>query len=136
VTSVVQRFGRFSLVGLIGAILQILLISLLTKWFGGVHAATPVAVEITILHNFIWHVHFTWSDRGPKDCRQLAARMWRFHIGNGLTSLVGNTILMYWLVERLKSPLVPTAIGGIMVCSLANFLLADRWVMSPATSGH
>ena len=128
-TSVGSRFGRFGLVGLMGALLQLLLISLLTEYFGfGSITATPIAVEITIFHNFIWHERFTWSERSPKSFRQIAVRLWRFHATNGLISLSVNTILMYCLVRRLNAPVVPTAIGAIILCSLANFLLADRWV--------
>ena len=124
-----RRFGRFSLVGLLGAILQLLLIWLFVEYFGILSVvATPVAVEITILHNFIWHERFTWSGRAPKGSRQMALRLCRFHAGNGLISLGGNTILMYYLVERLNAPAAPTAIGGIALFSLANFLVADRWV--------
>jgi putative flippase GtrA len=124
-----RRIGRFGLVGLMGAFLQILLISFLTKRLGvGSPAATAIAVEITILHNFIWHQRFTWSERGAANLRQATARLARFHAGNGLVSLVGNTVLMYCLVQKLKAPVVPTAVGGIVVFSAANFLLADRWV--------
>jgi putative flippase GtrA len=123
------RFGRFSLVGFMGALLQLLLVYLLTKCFGAVSTvATLVAVEATILHNFIWHEHFTWSNRNRKNFRQSALRLWRFHAGNGLVSLVGNTVLMYCLVERLKIPVLPAAVATIVLCALANFLVADRWV--------
>jgi putative flippase GtrA len=126
---VTGRFGRFGVVGFIGAVLQLMIVSLLTQGFGVLStAATLVAVEITVLHNFIWHEHFTWSNRGPKSSRQLALRLWRFHAGNGLVSLGGNAILTYCLVERLKAPTLPAAIGAIVLCSLANFLIADRWV--------
>jgi putative flippase GtrA len=54
--------------------------------------------------------------------------LWRFHAGNGLVSLVGNTLLVHYLVDRLKAPVVPTAVGAIILCSLVNFLLADRWI--------
>jgi len=112
-----------------GALLQLMLVSLLTKYFGVLStAATLVAVEITVLHNFIWHERFTWSNRGPRSSRQLALRVWRFHASNGLVSLAGNTILMYCLVERLRGPVLPAAVGAIVICSLANFLIADRWV--------
>lgn len=128
-TGVGWRFGRFSLVGFIGAVLQLTLVSLLTTYFGVLSAAaTLVAVEITILHNFAWHERFTWGNRGLKSSRQLVLRLWRFHAGNGLVSLAGNTILMYCLVERLKAPILPAAMGAIVICSLANFLIADRWV--------
>lgn len=126
--SVDSRFSRFSIVGLMGALLQLLLIYLQTKYFSiGSAAVTLIAVEITILHNFIWHQCFTWSDRDPRTSRQIA-RLRRFHIGNGLVSLSGNVLLVYCLVERLKAPIVPTSVGAIILCSLANFQLADRWV--------
>ena len=128
-TSVLWRARRFSLVGFMGAVLQLMLIFLLVRYFGALSiAATPMAVEITILHNFFWHERFTWSDHAPQDSRQLVRRLWRFHAGNGLISLAGNTILMYCLVERLNAPALPTAVGAIVLCSLANFLVADRWV--------
>src|ERR1700692_1869453 len=131
-TGVEQRFGRFCrfiLVGFMGAVLQLILVSLLTKGFGLLSvAATLVAVEITVLHNFVWHERFTWGNRDPKSSRQLVLRLWRFHAGNGLVSLAGNTILMYGLVERLKAPVMLSATGAIVLCSLVNFLIADRWV--------
>ena len=128
-TGVGWRFGRFSLVGLMGALLQLTLVFLLTKYLQVLStAATLVAVEFTILHNFIWHERFTWGKRGPESSGEIALRLWRFHAGNGLVSLAGNTILMYWLVERLKAPVLPAATGAIAICSLANFLIADRWV--------
>jgi len=129
VNGVGWRIGRFSLVGFMGALLQLTLVWLLTTCFGLFSsAATLVAVELTILHNFIWHERFTWDNRGPKSSRQLVLRLWRFHAGNGLISLAGNTVLMYCLVDRLKAPVMPAEIGAIVLCSLANFLIADRWV--------
>jgi putative flippase GtrA len=126
---VIGRFGRFGLVGFMGALLQLALVFLLTKCFGIIStAATLVAVEIAVLHNFAWHERFTWAKRCPGNSRQTARRLWRFHAGNGLVSLAGNTVLMYFLVERLKAPVLPAAMGAIGLCSLANFLIADRWV--------
>ena len=125
----IRRLSRFGLVGLMGALLQLTLVSLLTKCFGVLSTvATLVAVEITVLHNFVWHEHFTWRKRSPVGSRETALRLWRFHAGNGLVSLAGNAVLMYCLVERLKVPVLPAAMGAIIICSLANFLIADRWV--------
>lgn len=131
-----SRFGRFSLVGLLGAALQLLLLRLLTECFHmPAVAATAMAAEITVLHNFVWHEHFTWRDRRLKGVRQKAIRLWRFHGGNGLVSLLGNTALTYCLVERLKTPILPSAIGAIAVCSLLNLFLGDRWVYAALAVG-
>lgn len=125
----VSRFGKFSLVGLLGAVLQLMLLSLLTKLFRvPVLAATPLAVELVLLHNFVWHERFTWSDRRFKSIRQRITRLWRFQAGNGLASVLGNTLIIYCLVERCKAPVLPSAMGAIALCSLMNFFLADRWV--------
>lgn len=121
--------GRFGLVGLLGAGLQLLSLYLLTK---GLHlrqvVAAPMAVEIAVLHNFLWHERFTWRERKVTGLASRAIRLWRFHAANGFVSLFGNTLLIYCFVERLKLPVLPSTIGAIGLCSLLNFLLADRWV--------
>jgi putative flippase GtrA len=126
------RLARFNLVGLLGAAWQLLLISVLTKSFHlPAVAATPIAVEIAVLHNFIWHERFTWRDRRVGSIRQTILRLARFHAGNGLVSLIGNTGVMYVLVERAKAPVALSATAAILFCSLANFMIADRWVYRP-----
>jgi putative flippase GtrA len=130
-TNTQWRFGRFAAVGLIGTGLQLLLLSLLTRNFGfSIVTATPIAVEIALLHNFIWHERFTWRDRGLKPVRprQTLSRLLRFQTGNGLISLGGNTVLTCFLVEQLKFTAMPAAIAAIIACSALNFIVADRWV--------
>ena len=125
------RLGKFNLVGMLGAALQLLLLYLLTKGFHmSAVAATPAAVEIVVLHNWAWHERFTWRDRQCKGIRQRITRLLRFHASNGLTSLAGNTVLAYCLVERLSLPVPPSAMGAIVICSLINFFIADRWVFT------
>ena len=123
------RFGKFNAVGVLGAALQVLLVHVLMErlHLPGV-AATPIAVELVVLHNFFWHERFTWRDRDPAGTLQRAVRLWRFHAGNALVSLAGNTGLTYVLVELLKAPVLPSAAAAIAVCAPINFLLADRWV--------
>ncbi|SPE37627.1 GtrA family protein [Candidatus Sulfopaludibacter sp. SbA6] len=123
------RFGRFSLTGVLGAALQVMLFALLMKCFHlpGV-AATPIAVEMVLLNNYFWHERFTWRDRGCVGLRHRAIRLWRFHAANGLVSLAGNTVLTYCMVQKLKAPALPSAVAAIAVCAPINFLVADRWV--------
>ena len=123
------RFGRFNLVGLAGAAVQLLAFSLLMR-ASRLHpaVAAPLAVEIAVLHNFFWHARFTWRDREPAGWRQTAVRFWRFHAANGVVSVLGNMAATYCLVEWFGVPAPPAAILAIAVCMPANFLLADRWV--------
>src|SRR5262249_23555886 len=89
--------------------------------------ATPIAVEITVLHNFLWHERFTWRNRGQTSFRRLC----HFHASNALISLIGNTALTYCFTEWLRAPALLSAIAAIALCAPANFLLADRWVYGP-----
>jgi dolichol-phosphate mannosyltransferase len=124
-----RRFGKFNLVGLLGAVLQLLLFSLLIR-AGHLSAtmAAVIAVEIAIVHNYLWHERFTWRDREPLNLRQRMIRLWRFHAGNGMVSLTGNAALTYAFVEWLGVPTVISAVVAIALCAPANFWLADRWV--------
>lgn len=123
------HFCRFTLVGLLGAGVQLSCIYLLTKCLiARAVCAAPLAVEIALLHNFIWHERFTWRDRNIGGFAQRNIRLWRFHAGNGFISLFGNTVVIYFLVDRLKAPVLPSTIAAIALCALLNFLIADRWV--------
>lgn len=123
------RFGRFGMVGILGAVLQVILVGRLIEWFHlPVFAATPIAVETVLLHNFLWHERFTWRDRKFAGLRQRAIRLARFHFGNGLVSIAGNTVMTYFLVQQLKAPALPSAVAAIAVCAPVNFWVADRWV--------
>jgi len=125
------RFGKFQLVGLMGTAVQLLLFWLLGKRLPEV-AAMPLAVEAALLHNFLWHERFTWRDRRFPGLPQRAARLFRFHAGNGVFSIAANTLLTWGFVEWLHLPAFPSALAAIVLCAPANFLLADSWVFGGA----
>jgi putative flippase GtrA len=118
------RWCKFSLVGAIGIGVQLGTLALLTAL--GVHylPATALAVEAAVLHNFVWHQNFTWSDRGGG----ILSRMARFHLTNGAISMVGNMVLMRLLVGGFGMPSVPANLLAITACFVANFFAADRVV--------
>lgn len=58
------RWWRFNLVGAIGIVVQLAALFVLKSAFHFNYlAATAVAVEAAVAHNFIWHEKFTWADR-------------------------------------------------------------------------
>ena len=133
--SLLVRWCKFNLVGGIGIGVQFAALFLLK---GVLHvnylAATAIAVEAAVLHNFLWHERFTWSDRTrhfnperPARSRQLA-RLLRFHLSNGAVSIVGNVAAMKVLVGQAHLNYLVANAVAITVCSLANFLLSETWV--------
>ena len=121
-----NRFLRFSAVGAGGVVVQTVSLALLLR-VEGLHylAATAAAVELSVLHNFLWHKKWTWADR-PK--LSTARRLLKFNAANGAMSLIGNIALMFVFVTMLNlNPHVANLIT-IALCSLINFALADRFV--------
>jgi putative flippase GtrA len=124
-----QRWTAFNLVGLIGIAVQLATLAALVHACGWNYlAATVVAVEAAVLHNFAWHQRWTWKDRRPASSRETGIRLLRFHALNGAVSLVGNVaitgaLVAWWHME----PVVANAIA-IVACALVNFAGSDRLV--------
>ena len=56
---------------------------------------------MAVLHNFVWHQHWTWRDRPSASAPTVAVRLVRFHLLNGTVSLVGNLAVMAVLCGAL-----------------------------------
>ena len=123
------RWCKFNFVGVIGALVQLSLLAVITYVFKWSYLiATVAAVECTILHNFMWHECFTWADRRCSSGTEWAWRLLRFNMSNGVISLLGNLVLMHFLVERLHLPVLIGNGMAIISCSAINFLLGDQVV--------
>jgi putative flippase GtrA len=120
------RWWKFNLVGAAGMVVQLGALAVFNRWMGGHYLwASATALEITLLHNFVWHSLYTWRDR-PIGLRQLM----RFHLSNGLVSMVGNLVLMDVLVGVAGLPVMISNVVAIVCCSVANFCLGDRWAFA------
>ena len=120
-----SRWTRFLTIGLLGFLLQVGALAILTSrlhwtWL----PSTVVAVELAVVHNFVWHARWTWRDRPGN----WPARFVRFQLANGAASIAGNALLMALLVGLGGSPAVPANILSVAMMSVMNFLAADRWV--------
>jgi len=133
--SMVLRWLKFNLVGIIGACLQISVLAACTYCAKLAYLpSTVVAVESTILHNFVWHERFTWRDRPAGPATERALRLLRFNGTNGAVSLLGNVLLMQLLVEQLHVPVLLANVAAILTCSVVNFILGDHFVFRPRLS--
>jgi putative flippase GtrA len=120
------RWWKFNLVGAVGMAVQLGALAVFNRWMGGHYLwVSAAAIEITLLHNFVWHSLYTWRDR-PIGVRQLV----RFHLSNGLVSMVGNLVVMDLLVRVAGLPVVVSNVVAIVCCSVANFCLGNRWAFA------
>jgi putative flippase GtrA len=116
------RWAKFNTVGAIGVAVQLGGLALLIQL--GVHylVATALAVEAAVLQNYYWHTRWTWKGR--------EGSLWRFHLANGLLSLISNLAWMHIFTGWMVIPPLPANLLAIALTSTANFLLGDRWVFA------
>jgi len=124
--TVLHRWAKFSAVGATGILVQAIALAVLLRLIG-LHylVATALAVEASVLHNFVWHRRWTWRDR--EQSRWLAMLV-RFNLTSGMLSLAGNLLLMFVFVGGMKLNAIIANLITIAICSLINFTLADRFV--------
>jgi putative flippase GtrA len=125
------RWLRFNAGGLYGFLLQLLLLTVLSRRLP-LAAATAIAVEAAVIHNFVWHEHFTWKERHVRDMRSIAVRFVRFQLANGCISLAGNVLLTTYLHRALHMPPVWANVFAIGTCSVFNFV-AGEWIVFKKT---
>jgi putative flippase GtrA len=121
------RWGKFNLVGAMGMAVQLGTLVLLNRCVAGHYLiSSAAAVELAILHNFAWHISYTWRDRTDNSDR--LSQLMRFHLSNGLVSMLGNLALMRILVDEARLPVLAASTVAILCCSVVNFCLGDGWV--------
>ena len=122
------RWWKFNAVGSMGIVVQLLMLALLKSLLGlNYLAATALAVEAAVIHNFFWHERYTWRDRG---CTSRLIRFTKFNLSNGAISILGNLALMRALVGVLGLNYFVANALSIAGCSIANYLVSDRFVFT------
>ena len=123
--SIAMRWLKFNFVGGIGIAVQLLALFVLKA---GLHCnyliATALAVETAVIHNFLWHEHFTWADRTGAGF----TRFLKFNLTTGLFSIGGNLLLMKLLVGLGHMNYLLANGIAITACSVVNFLVSDGYV--------
>jgi|HubBroStandDraft_6_1064221.scaffolds.fasta_scaffold272840_2 putative flippase GtrA len=151
------RWCKFNFVGGIGIGVQFSVLFLLkTVLHFDYLLATAIAVEVAVVHNFVWHEQFTWADRVRELPRRGSeaktrgrvrtsfagltraatqklhspgcARFLRFHLANGAVSILGNLALMKVMVGQGHMNYLAANGIAIALCSVANFLVSEEWV--------
>jgi putative flippase GtrA len=136
------RFIRFNVVSALGIGVRLLVVAILVSGLG-LHylVATAIAIEASILHNFFWHLHWTWRGSGargggrrPAAADHVFFRCVAFHASNGLVSLLGAMVLMPTLVGGLGIHYLIANIVTVCFTGMLNFFLGDRLVFRGSDS--
>ena len=124
----VERFARFNGVGALGILVQLLVVHALVRWIGlPVSTATAAGVCAAVVHNFIWHRHWTWADRRDHHT-PVFATFFSFALANGLVSLVGNVAIVSALSAWSGVGPIAGNLVAIAACGLINYWTGDQVV--------
>jgi putative flippase GtrA len=136
------RLARFTLVGLSGVIVNLAALDLLAGGLGIPEVvASAMAIETSIVTNFLLNDAFTFRDRRALGAEPLLRRLWRYHavsLAGGVVQL-GTFALVAVALERTLGrdelgPLRTVAQGaGIGVAFAVNYLGSLRFAWGPAS---
>jgi putative flippase GtrA len=123
------RWTKFNAVGGIGIGVQLLALFVLKSGLQIDYLlATVLAVEVAVVHNFLWHERFTWADRVHVTWHESLPRLLKFNSTSGAFSIIGNLALMKLLVDAAHLNYLMANAITISACSLVNFVVSDRLV--------
>jgi putative flippase GtrA len=125
-----RNWIKFNVVGALGFLVQSGALYALTRGTHHIHylLATVVAVELAVLHNFVWHQRWTWRSRRCSTTAGVVSRLAKFNLTNGAVSIVGNLFFMSVFVGWFGLAINSSNVLSVAACSLCNFILADRIV--------
>jgi putative flippase GtrA len=129
------RWVKFNAVGALGFCIQLnalwlFIVALRLSSF----LATALAVEMAVVHNFVWHQFLTWKDRSSEKPYDWLKRLFAFNLTNGAVSLAGNLFFAWLIVGRQRIWLLGANLFAIAVCSLINFMFSDKLIFRTAAN--
>jgi len=118
-----ERILKFQAVGAVGIAVQMTALAFFHGCLGwGVMAATAMAVEMAILHNFVWHVRWTWAQRHSSSLLQL---LWRYNLTYCLISITTNVAATCVLISTFHLHYLVANLLAICAGGAANFLAGE-----------
>jgi putative flippase GtrA len=123
----IQRFVKFGLVGTWGFLVNMLLLWFLTEKVGVYYLfSSIVAIEISLLNNYVLNDLWTWYDRGKEGKKEYFKRMLQYHVSTSAAMLT-NISILWILTEVFDIYYLASNIFGILCGALLNFFVNDRW---------
>jgi dolichol-phosphate mannosyltransferase len=120
-----KTFLKFSAVGVIGVVVNLVSFTLLMNTGLNKYLASPIAIELSIITNFLINNFWTFSDRNSDD--KIHIRGLKFNIISFIALAVSySTFLLLSMLDPGGMPQIHQAIG-IVPATLINYFLNVYW---------
>ena len=119
------EFIKFAIVGGSGVLVNMGLFFVLTRWIQlKIAWASPIAIEVSILSNFL--LNNIWTFRKRDTYVSFLPRVLRYHLVTGLAGIINYLTLLLLVRFAGMSDLLANLIG-IVIGMFINFFLNSRW---------
>ena len=125
--SEIRRFVKFCLVGGSGV-----LVNMFFLWFFTEKAkfyyllSSLIAIEISVLSNYVLNDLWTWHDRGKEGKTEYFKRMLQYHLSSS-AAILDNLSILCLLTELAHIYYLISNLFGILCGTFLNYFLNDRW---------
>ena len=111
-------------------------VTLLTRRFGWPPGlAVAVGVELAVLHNFLGHTLWTWSDVPVHGSRSLFFRFLKYQLANAAT--LGLNVAITALLSRFAGvPAEIANVAAVMLCAVPNYFAIATAITWPSAPRH
>jgi dolichol-phosphate mannosyltransferase len=90
--------------------------------------ASLMAIEIAIIHNFIWFRHWAWKDRQQKYHQPFFKQLFKYNIATGLVDLFSNVTILWVLSTFFHVHYLLANICGMIAGPFIKFWLNDKFI--------
>lgn len=120
-----EEFIKFCVVGFLGVFVNLCIYIILTRKIGiNFQLASPIAIELSIISNFLFNRSWTFNNR--KTGTPFYKKLFRFHMVAGLAGLV-NYLSFLTLIYWLNLWDILASVMGIIIGTLINYFLNSLW---------
>lgn len=120
------RFWKFAIVGMIGAIVNLVLFALALRWHAPVWLAWIGAVEVSLLSNFALYVTHIWKDQPVGGLEGLGRKLGLYQLS--AASALAINLGVFSFLSRFNHMLVIDQAIGIACGLVLNYFLAQHVV--------
>ena len=121
----VMEFIKFAVVGTSGVFVNMGVLYLLTRHVSmNIEFASPIAIETSILTNFLVNNYWTFRRRSTRVT--FLGRIFRYHLVTGLAGIV-NYLILILLVRAFHMHDLLANLIGIAIGTVINFSLNSSW---------
>ena len=133
------RFGRAVRFGIVGVIGVVVNEGVLVGLHGGtglpLALASPIAIEASILGNFLLNSHWTWRYDFRRSLALWLRKALQYHASAAVAAFIGNYGILLALVHGMGIDYRLANLVGIAAGSAVNYIASEFWIFRRRDAG-